>query len=349
MDRKTLRAEANLFAARLDKINTGRLGIEGYPLDYLHHLLLHKSYYLYIYGDMIQLASAGRTAAFGEHGFVDFGCGNGLLALFAAHLGFRQVFACDRSPLFLSAARKLGAALGLGNVRWIAGDLTVDDLPTNDHDIRIWAASDVIEHLYDIGAHIAQIKRKHPEAVCVFTTASVNENPVKRRKLRDLMLRDELKDSDSAQSESPFPGMPFLKLRERLIRDRFPEMETAEVHRFAVAARGLSADDFLPLVETSFKHGLPFPYSPPDPFNTCDPISGSFTERLLPMVTYATLFGRNGYALETVNGYYDTHSGGPLKRGFAKAANLVLAHGGRWALPMAPFVFLIGRPSHTYR
>ena len=46
-----------------------------------------------------------------EHSVLDFGCGTGILAMFAARAGARKVIAVDRSP-FIQTAQKIAQANG---------------------------------------------------------------------------------------------------------------------------------------------------------------------------------------------------------------------------------------------
>jgi protein arginine N-methyltransferase 1 len=56
-----------------------------------------------------------------EHSVLDFGCGTGVLAMFAARAGARKVIAVDRSP-FVKTAKKIAAQNNLNNIDFYHAD-----------------------------------------------------------------------------------------------------------------------------------------------------------------------------------------------------------------------------------
>jgi SAM-dependent methyltransferase len=69
-----------------------------------------------------------REVIHGGSRVLDFGCGTGILALFAARAGARRVFAVDRSP-FVHLARSIAKQNGYDNIEFIHGDGAMIDLP----------------------------------------------------------------------------------------------------------------------------------------------------------------------------------------------------------------------------
>ena len=93
-----------------------------YCQNYLQHLLTHKNYYLKIYATVLDEAMAASSLPLKEINVLDFGTGNGLLALFAKYCGCKKVYACDVDADFLVAAEKLSEQLNLP-VQFIYGGL----------------------------------------------------------------------------------------------------------------------------------------------------------------------------------------------------------------------------------
>ena len=56
-----------------------------------------------------------------DHRVLDFGCGTGILAIFAARAGARQVIAVDRSP-FIQTAREIAQQNGFGSIEFYHDD-----------------------------------------------------------------------------------------------------------------------------------------------------------------------------------------------------------------------------------
>ena len=53
----------------------------------------------------------------------DYGCGNGLLGLFAKYCGFKIVLLCDTNADFTQAARALSAAIAVPADAYVHGDI----------------------------------------------------------------------------------------------------------------------------------------------------------------------------------------------------------------------------------
>ena len=56
-----------------------------------------------------------------EHTVLDFGCGTGVLAMFAARAGAGKVIAVDRSP-FIKTAREIAQVNGFNNIEFYHDD-----------------------------------------------------------------------------------------------------------------------------------------------------------------------------------------------------------------------------------
>jgi hypothetical protein len=139
----------------------------------------------------------------------------------------------------------------------------------------------------------------------------VYENPFKRRQLQKIMLQDELVNSNALHSSnSQFAGLPFIEIRRRMIAEKFSFLEENEVKQLAVQTRGLKEADIYFFVEKYYSKSGTIPYSPTDKYNTCDPVTGSFTERLLPIKAYATLYHQHDFELKAHNGFYNEFENG---------------------------------------
>lgn len=337
------------FQKKFDAFDVAAAGLAGYPAAYAKHLLTHLSYYAAIYEQMIvqALKAANKPAA--SLTVLDFGCGNGLLGLFAKEYGFKKVWLCDRSGEFLAAAKRTADKTGIAPDGFIEGEMEA----VNDFFVQrgerpdLLLASDVIEHLYDLNGFLHQLQLLNPNLISVFTTASNPLNPVKTRSLHKLQYRDEWIGyaglTEEERTANGLATLSFLDQRKEILRQQFPQLSEPQVEQLALQTRGRSLNDINNAVQ-QYMNGGGLPAPPDDPYWVCDPYTGSWTERILPFGTYKNWFHRQGYALRLVNGFYNAGTSGFFKKATAACINWLinfLPKAGRYA---APYVVLIAVP-----
>lgn len=98
---------------------------------------------------------------------VDIGCGGGLVSEALARLGY-QVTGIDLSEGAVEAARRHAEQSGV-EVRYQVG--SAYELPIETESVQVVVVSDVLEHLHDLPAAVAEISRVlRPGGVVVFDT-----------------------------------------------------------------------------------------------------------------------------------------------------------------------------------
>jgi hypothetical protein len=123
----------------------------------------------------------------------------------------------------------------------------------------------------------------------------------------------------------------FFHMRWAFIQEHFPDMPEQERVSWAFCTRGLNYEDILRCMDGD-RH-LPWM----DAYNTCDPATGSWTERILPIADYRRLLVPYGARLSVRKGFYNVRRSGV--KGLASRLlnlllNLPLTH---W---LAPFIVL---------
>lgn len=329
------------FASLLDHINVEALDSSPYTKRYLQHLLSHKYYYLAIYAQVLDNALEQTNKQVNELNLLDFGAGNGLLGMFAKHCGFSKVFLCDMIANFVHASQLVAKQLDIQIDGFITGELPAvkEVLQTSRPDII--AGTDVIEHIYNLDQFFAEIKSINPQMITVFTTASNPANYFKVQKLRKLQLKDELVggDPEDFALAGEEKHAAYLSIRKAIISEHFPELEETATGKLAAATRGLRRPDIIAFVNYYLVHHS-FPSVPADPFNTCHPETGSWSERILPVADYRQVYAKHGFLLEIKNGFYNHFEGG-LKSTAGYFMNLLIKILGK---KTAPFITLTGFP-----
>ena len=333
------------FGDRLNGVKIDQLQLEEYPAKYLHQLIHHKAYYLHMYAAVLNKAVEEVECRIEELVLIDYGCGNGLLGLFAKYCGCKQVYLNDTNSSFLAAAEKLWNEMAVEVDGLIEGDISeVEMFLNNKSKPHAIIGTDVIEHIYNLNIFFTTIARINPEMVTVFTTASVTDNYFKSKQLIRLQYKDEHVGSNAlhAGANNKFAGLPFKKIREQLIKSYAPSLPDEKVLNLSIATRGLNKQDIFKTTD-EFKNSGKMPAPPGHSTNTCDPITGSWTERLLTIDEYQLLYNQAGFSLKVYNGFYNQWQGG-VKSYILKFANKFIGLLHNRARFIAPFIILVGGP-----
>lgn len=313
-----------LFADLCEQIaqtDFGSGAISDRSRNYLNRNIESLRYYARIYAVCLKdIPEVSNTV------LVDYGGGCAFLSQFAKCLGVAKVIYVDINPESVQTAEELKRVLGIGPDVLVHGD---------SRDLKAWCIDnnvvpdclvsvDVIEHIYDLGAFFGDLLSVNPSMKMVFTTASNPCNGLKVRELRKVMLADE-------QGRGDEKG--FYAQRCDFIRQRFPQLAENKLEYWARNTRGLTFGDIEKAVAEKR------PNTAIDRYNTCDPATGSWTERVLPLSEYKRLFSKYKRILRVENGFYDTNRTQPQKafRALLNGIIRLFPHLGRC---IAPFIIL---------
>lgn len=299
---------------------------DDYHRQYLERMVPVADYYFDIYRHCLDNLARHLDFPLRQATLVDYGGGHGLLSIVAKQSGWGQVIYIDNDSRAATTAAHLSKALNAEPDFILNGNSSLlNNFCTTNHIApHAIAGMDVIEHIYcldDFFNDILSIKQARP--LMIFTTASNPANKIICRRLHKYMHGDE-----SGSNENP----NFLTLRYEYIRDCFPQMSEQMAIRWAKQTRGLIYDDIYAAIESNTPHLLA------DPHNTCDPRTGSWTERILPFDDYRQILMPYSYSLTIENGWYNTRHHFP-KNFVARLLNHIDS------VRLAPFVTLFAQPS----
>ncbi len=131
--------------------------------------------------------------------------------------------ALDISESFVQAARLLNHQLTHPVDALLTGDWDTVAHFCKTHPVPdAVAGTDVIEHIYDVGAFLQHIKALNKSMITVFTTASVTANPFKTYTIKKLQRQDEYQWSnpEHTPADNPYAGLPFLEVRKHIIQSK---------------------------------------------------------------------------------------------------------------------------------
>lgn len=310
----------NLYQ-QLKNIDYQSLPISEYSRHYILRMLPTLDYYMDIYDRCLNrmLRESGKDAK--ELVMVDYGGGHGFLSCAAKARGVGKVIYVDFNSLAVQAVKAVSQAAGVGPDVVLHGDAEV---------LRDWCGEDgvkpdyvlgmdVIEHIYRLEDFFAHLFAIRGDMRMIFTTGSTPFNPVVAKRLRKVMLNDELGENG------------FRDERRHHIQHSYRQFTAEQLDYWAENTRGLTYDDAVEAVSQNRPNVLA------DPYNTCDPATGSWTERILPMKDYERMVAPYGARVRVDNGFYNAHR--RSAKGAASAAlNLLIRVTGLKAL--SPFIII---------
>lgn len=287
-----------MIAQQLRNIDYHQLDISDYSRNYILRLLPNLDYYLDIYSRCLVRLSVIMRKPLSEITMVDYGGGHGFLSCLAKYRGAKQVIYIDFNPQAVKTVQAVAEQLGYGPDVMLQGDAATLRRYCAEHNITPDAVlgMDVIEHIYRLEDFFADIHEINPEMAMLFTTGSTPFNKRVVKRLQQVMVLDEM-------GRNGQPG--FFELRRRAIAQQYPEFTQPELDIWAESTRGLTYADTLKAVETHTPNLMD------DPYNTCDPATGSWTERILPIATYQDIASSYGWKVTVGNGFYNTYRKGP--------------------------------------
>lgn len=315
-------------AAIIKSIDFRSLPVSDYNRSYIMRMLPAIDYYVDIYEQSLGRLLSRTSANPHDLVLVDYGGGHGFFSIVAKLSGIGRVVYVDINPMSVQAATAVKEAAGIGADLFLQGDSSTLRKWCSSQGVKphMLAGFDVIEHIYRLEPFFADVFAINPHIQILFTTASNPCNPFVRHHLHKAMRADE------------FSAGGFRQLRRLHIAQLYPDTPQSELDRLADATRGLSFADIDKLLCNPHASLDSSPTIPKPPFpNTCDPVTGSWTERILPISAYRSLLAPYGRRVSVNNGFYNSRRRGA--KGIASSIINPLLH-----LPatiwFAPFVFI---------
>jgi 2-polyprenyl-3-methyl-5-hydroxy-6-metoxy-1,4-benzoquinol methylase len=257
---------------------------------------------------------------------VDFGGGHGFLSLFLKKLGMKVIY-CDHNHLSVNTINIIKKETGYGPDIIIKGSSTELAIYCKENDLlpKYLIATDLIEHVYNLNSLFADFYKLNPDLEMIFTTGSVKSNILKSRKLRKLMVEEETN--------------LYYPVRKEFIKINFSALNISETEILAKSTRGLTFPYITQFVDMYLKTNM-IPVLDIDKYNTCDPNTGNWTERILSKNQYRKIINNNHFQVTFENGYYNDERNSFVTSAIAKTANFFIKHFKLLSAFCVPFIIL---------
>jgi len=316
-----------VLAKKLQSIDYNSLPISDYNKQYIHRMYDALSYYLDIYADCIYKGIASTGLSRSEITLVDYGGGSGFLSILARFIGIKEVIYIDLNPLSVETVKVLKQHIGIGPDHILPGDSNAlaDWCKARQIEPQLLIATDLIEHVYDLERFFGNLCGINPEMEMIFTTASTPYNPVVKRRLHRFM-----QDCESGTAVTP----NYYTRRKNFIQEQYPNLSEEQQEVWSRFTRGLIYSDIRKSIEMNH---LSFPE---DKYNTCDPETGNWAERILPIHYYRNLLELYNYKLTIEKGFYNVHRKNRMMSFLFRCMNGFIRSSGRLGLFFSPYIIL---------
>ena len=290
---------------KINGLNLQNLNISNHTEDYLVKYINNYSFYMSAYSQLLRKALKKINNSVNECTFVDYGGGCGILSWLAKMTGFKTVIYNDIYESSVKDAEILSKKLDISIDYYIKGDIEdfVDQIVQLNIQPDLICSFDVLEHIYDLENWIKTIA-KIRKFNLLFMTGANPKNPYIVNRLKKLHIRSEYQGCEkNILYNDIFLNTSFLKQREIIIGNMFPDLENNEVEFLSKKSRGLRKDGIEKMVREYKKTGK-ISYIIDHPTNTCDPYTGSWTERLIDLEQLKILCENNNLLMDISNSLY---------------------------------------------
>ncbi|MBK9108425.1 MAG: methyltransferase domain-containing protein [Saprospiraceae bacterium] len=257
---------------------------------------------------------------------VDHGAGIGLFAMLVKRLGL-SCLCHDISPEYIDGIKHLGFVLNAMPDEFVTGDTNelVEFCKERKLQIAALASRNVIEHIPDYSTFFKELHQiATPGFIILITTSANIHNPIVRYIHKKIHKQYENFGSNSDMDNPTLNNRNCgMALRKEIIQEVFPDLHDDVLNLLAKNNRGFTKDIIIQRVQSFIKSGvLPSPID--HPTNTCDPITGVWVERLVPVSDYQKAAMDADFQFETLKGFYNTHYSKSIYNSAAKWMNKIL-------------------------
>lgn len=314
--------------AVLSSIDYETLQISDYNKQYIGRLKPSLRYYLTIYSYCMHQGLRDAEVLLSDMTMIDFGGGSGFLSIYAKKLGIGNVIYVDLNPLSVATVQLLKERTGVGPDVILHGSSDVLAAWCSERSVLpdFLVATDLIEHVYDLDTFFDELTGINDRMRMLFTTGSTPYNPYVKRRLHRMML-------ESEYGVSEFPN--YYAKRKEYIRRRFALISEQEIESWTLKTRGLTYADMDNAIENNYIPPLPGAY------NTCDPETGNWTERILPVKSYRRMLLKHAYTVSVYKGFYNIRRSRKWQSAVFRLMNWFIRISGKAGFLFSPFILLV--------
>ncbi len=310
---KILLSEIDSAAGRLFEklaiLDVDRLNISDYNKLYIKNYISGLTSNLQKYSYILSLSLSHFKDTYDKFVLVDYGGGTGILSLLAKELGIGTVIYNDIYNVSCADAYILASSIGNVADYYVQGD--TDDLAAflteNKINCNAIASYDVIEHVYRMETFFSKIVRLSQVPFCIVMASGSNKyNPINVRRMKKVQIINEYEDREKKYGHKERDCLKsYLRVRKEIIENYLKSINTiiseAELNTLSKNTRGLMTHDIHAYVEEYIRTGK-LSSKPDHPTNTCDPLTGNWSEHIFDPYVYKDIFMGAGFEFNVLGG-----------------------------------------------
>lgn len=330
---------------KLSNLSVSSLGISPYNQRYLKEKIGMLDAIMDIYSRQLYLVLKDYTSDLKDFVLVDYGGGSGIFSLLAKEVGIGTVIYNDIYDVSCADIRKTSKALNITIDHIVCGDTDALIAYLQQHSISINAIAsfDVIEHIYNIEEHFEKLSHLQGNPFTLVYGSGANpENPWKVKAITKIQIADEHKELTKTWGHKERDTLQsFLAVRKDIISSYAPQMNTSDIEYLAKTTRGLIKEDIEKSVDEFLAKGA-ISFKMEHPTNTCDPLTGNWSEHLIDLNWLERYLQNLGFSVGVLPGYYPIN--GPwINRGIKFIVNVWIKIKKRKGMRLAPYFWVAAR------
>lgn len=336
---------ASTLNEKLIGLDLGSIGISDYNQRYFGSILRGLPSALECETHLLLHALAGHPKSLEDFTLVDYGGGSGIFSLLAKQLGLGRVIYTDIYDVSCRDAQILGKHLGIPANDYLCGDIEQLLAQQSQELFKVDAvvSFNVIEHIYDLPAFFERLATNLGKTCSVVMASSANTLNLRTRYLTMKLQRNlEFNDRSRKWGHKNRDSLrAFLTIRKEIIARHFPKLPMQDVELLARRTRGMMESDILKAVKTYEATGE-MPRELDHPTNTCDPMTGNWSEHLLDPYELLDTLEAHGLNGQVLPGYY-SRKGSYCKRLVTRMLNILMSQASTLGLRFAPHYMICAR------
>lgn len=291
---------------KLKAINIKQLPLSNYSKKYLLNYQTNHTFFINHYTQVFKNAVSKIPKPIGEIIVLDYGGGCGLMSFLAKLSGVKMVIYNDIFETSTHDAQTISNVFKLTIDYFVTGDIDsmAHFIENNKLPVDLIISIDVLEHIYNLETWFLTLKKIQPAFTLYFNTGANPKNPLINYKLMQYQQNAELLGKEKKWGWKERDAYePFFNIRKALIQQYQPHLNENDMELLAQKSRGLIKKDIEFLVDTFLETGN-INYVMKHPTNTCDPLTGNWTEHLIDLYWLLKILKQNGFHAEIEHNKY---------------------------------------------
>ena len=235
---------------------------------------------------------------------LDLGCGFGMMATLFGLFGAKEVIGYDLNTEKIDLFKKLLLYLDpkMGNVKPVLGDSGKIELPGEYFDVVV--TNETLSHVREMECTIEEIYRVlKPRGRLLIRDGNNSLFFLGRMRRRRFWKKIERGPVDPSMFRSTDIPLPFMEVRQRMILERFPQMDRKKIKLLSQETAGMYGNEILEAVEKFEKAGR-LPVRPKFPYR--NPVTGEFPEREINPIRLKVMLSEKEFETAFIPYFYTT-------------------------------------------